>query len=567
MTDDPLRRLTNLPLDWSGGRSNGNGLGLGLNDALTVARGANALGRRMAAAQVRRQVLAAGYDPITADAAAEAVKAGRDPGPILVAADRANAVRRQQADLLANPPPIHGAARWAAAADLATAGLLQANDPGTGPGLLLGRHGADHLYWKGESHLLTVAPTRTGKATMQIIPNLLRYQGSAVVLDPKGELAAATAAWRAKHVGPVYLLNPFDLPPYDLPAAAFNPLDHVRDERDATKLAELIYPRVDDDRHRFFDNEAIGFLSAVILFTAREARPGFDNLGNIRDSVSALDDRFYQLLDGMTAHDLSPSIRNAASNVLTKTSDTSQPRLIDSLAQHLRIWDTPGLRRSTAHSDFDFRQLKDEAATVYLLLPFEELKAYSTYVQLVFGTALDAMLTNPRRPHTPVLFVLDEFLALDANDRFVDALRTHAGAGARLWFFLQDLATLEQKYPTTWKSFLQAECKTFFGTDDPHTAELISRYLGDTTVAYETFNGSTSVAGGGASYSVSDGVQLSGRPLLKPDEVIRLLARPGASEPRPALHFLRGVPPVEATLTPWFKDPLSVERMRETADA
>ena len=82
--------------------------------------------------------------------------------------------------------------------------------------------------------------------------------------------------------------------------------------------------------------------------------------------------------------------------------------------------------------------------------------------------------------------MFDEFLALDPDDRFISALRTHASAGVRLWFFLQDLPTLEQKYPTTWKSFFQAEVKTFFGTDDPHTAELVSNYLGDTTVAYES---------------------------------------------------------------------------------
>lgn len=34
-----------------------------------------------------------------------------------------------------------------------------------------------------------------------IVPNLLRDRGSAVVLDPKGELYEATSAWRAANVG------------------------------------------------------------------------------------------------------------------------------------------------------------------------------------------------------------------------------------------------------------------------------------------------------------------------------------------------------------------------------
>ena len=61
-----------------------------------------------------------------------------------------------------------------------------------------------------------------------------------------------------------------------------------------------------------------------------------------------------------------------------------------------------------------------------------------------------------------------------------------------------------------------------------------------------------SVGGGGASYSISDNVHLTGRKLLNPDEVIRLLATTDAARPRQAVHFLRGVAPVQAELTPWF---------------
>lgn len=249
------------------------------------------------------------------------------------------------------------------------------------------------------------------------------------------------------------------------------------------------------------------------------------------------------------------AIQNTARTVQTKTKDTGQPRLIDSLSQHLRIWDTPGLREATARSDFRFTDLKDRPATVYLVLPFEELRTYSTFVQLMFAAALDAMLANPAIPEIPVLFVLDEFLALEPDERFVNALRTHASAGARLWFFLQDLPTLEQKYPTTWKSFLQVETKTFFGTDDPNTAELISSYLGDTTVAYGVPNTNLGIGGNSASYSISENVQLGGRRLMTPDEVLRFLASTDPRQPRNAIHFLRGVPPVQARLSPWFLDP------------
>src|SRR3546814_5540681 len=60
----------------------------------------------------------------------------------------------------------------------------------------------------GPAHLLTIAPTRTGKGVGTIIPNLLDYPGPVVYIDPKGENARITAHYRARF-GPVHVLDPF----------------------------------------------------------------------------------------------------------------------------------------------------------------------------------------------------------------------------------------------------------------------------------------------------------------------------------------------------------------------
>lgn len=559
MSKDPWGDLTKIKIPPMTGGALPDPNAIGREISSTITTGIQ-WGRWFRAKRAKRELQQAGYDPVTIDTVIAAIKARQEIEGILAAADQATAARAKADELRRNPPPIHGSANWAQASELQAANFLLDHEPDTGPGLYLGRAHGSPVYWQGESHLLTVAPTRTGKGTMQIIPNLLRYQGSAVVLDPKGELALATAKWREENVGPVYVLNPFELEPFGKFTQAFNPLDHVKDAQDAIKLAEMIYPRADDDRQRFFENEAIGFLAGVIEFTAIYAPAGQRNFGAIRDTVSSLDAQFNRFLKQMARDVYPPSIRNAARTALTKTDDVGKPRLIDSISQHLRLWDTPGLRRASERSDFDFKDLKDKPATIYLVLPFDELSTYSTYVQMIFAAALEGMLANPKKPEVPVLFVLDEFLGLEADDRFVSALRTHASAGVRLWFFLQDLPTLEQKYPTTWKSFLQAEVKTFFGTDDPHTAKLISEYLGDQTVAFDLPSSSPSIGGSSASYSISENVQLTGRPLLKSDEVIRALAATDLTKPRTAIHFMRGVPPVRAQISPWFTDTLAQDR-------
>ena len=50
------------------------------------------------------------------------------------------------------------------------------------------------ISYEGDSHICTVAPTRSGKGVNVVIPNLLTYEGSVVVFDLKGELRK-TVAW------------------------------------------------------------------------------------------------------------------------------------------------------------------------------------------------------------------------------------------------------------------------------------------------------------------------------------------------------------------------------------
>jgi type IV secretion system protein VirD4 len=64
--------------------------------------------------------------------------------------------------------------------------------------------------YDGPGHLITVAPTRTGKGRDIIIPALLDWPYSAAVVDPKGELAAVTSEQRGR-IGEVRYVDPYGL--------------------------------------------------------------------------------------------------------------------------------------------------------------------------------------------------------------------------------------------------------------------------------------------------------------------------------------------------------------------
>ena len=122
------------------------------------------------------------------------------------------------------------------------------------------------LALKTDKHVLIMASTRSGKGVTLIIPHLLRYKGSAFVLDPKGENAQRTSRRRAALNGKVHVLDPFGIS--GRPQARFNPLSRFTPENmeaESKALAAALFVVGDRERDHW---TASGqqLLAAVILF-------------------------------------------------------------------------------------------------------------------------------------------------------------------------------------------------------------------------------------------------------------------------------------------------------------
>ena len=94
--------------------------------------------------------------------------------------------------LLINPPAWYGDARWATGLEIGRARLQKKR------GLLLGKKGGKYLINDEPLHTLVAAPTRSGKGVGIVIPNLLSWNGSVVVLDIKKENYQLTAGYRQR---------------------------------------------------------------------------------------------------------------------------------------------------------------------------------------------------------------------------------------------------------------------------------------------------------------------------------------------------------------------------------
>jgi type IV secretion system protein VirD4 len=78
---------------------------------------------------------------------------------------------------------LHGDARFATGGDLAEKGMFKPH----GNGIVVGKFGGKIVRLGGQQFVILAAPTRSGKGVGIVIPNLLDYQESMVVLDIKQE--------------------------------------------------------------------------------------------------------------------------------------------------------------------------------------------------------------------------------------------------------------------------------------------------------------------------------------------------------------------------------------------
>ena len=208
----------------------------------------------------------------------------------------------------------HGSAAFAT--DKQARALL----PADGGGLLVGRalrKPWPMLRYDGEAHLITIAPTRSGKGIGTIIPNLLTANRAILCVDPKGENARITAATR-QGFGPVHVLDPFGVS--GLPSSAFNPMDAIDAKsmdvaEDAATLADALVadpPHQVQDAH--WNEEAKALLTGLILLVATNDDPARRTLNHLRELITLPPDKFYDLLQAMQANEAANGLIARAAN-------------------------------------------------------------------------------------------------------------------------------------------------------------------------------------------------------------------------------------------------------------
>ncbi|MGO7836221.1 type IV secretory system conjugative DNA transfer family protein [Rhizobium johnstonii] len=440
----------------------------------------------------------------------------------------------------------HGSARFAGRREIAP--LTKAEG-----GLLIGRanNSGRLLRYSGPAHLLTMAPTRSGKGVGTIIPNLLTADRSIICIDPKGENAQIAGEAR-ENFGPVHILDPFSIT--GRPTAAFNPMDGFNPAgidvaEDVSTLADALVfdePGLSGDAH--WNEEAKALISGLLLHVLASQPDDRRTLTTLRHLLTMAPAAFQNLLHEMQGTGAINGLVARAANRHLGKSDREASGVLSAAQRHTHFLDSPRMSEVLSRSDFRFADLKADKATVFLVLPPDRLAAYSRWLRLLVAQSLTEMARTAPSPHPsapPVLYLLDEFTALGHLAPIERAMGLMAGYGVQLWPIVQDIHQLRATYRQRAGTFLSnAGVLQVFGVNDHDSARLVSDLLGQETVVFNTAARALDSEKSGLSFAE----QHVGRPLLTPDEVRNL---PASSE----LLFIAGQRPIAATKLRYYADP------------
>lgn len=383
------------------------------------------------------------------------------------------------------------------------------------------------LEYNDAGHLLTIAPTRAGKGASQIVPNLLLYAGSCLVIDIKGENYDLTAKHRKTLFEGSQVLK---FAPFEDDSNRYNPLDFIRVDPDGRPisltfddtrlLAEMLIPNRSGDS--FWDTEARGLLTTILFYVATRYKPGdwdrtmrtvteilFPKL--VATDKSPIDQSIE--LMRREAEETDNEILDALITQFIEHEDKVRAGILSTCRSAMSIWLSDRLKNVTSRSDFRFSDLKRSMCrppdqnpaptTLYVTIPPEFLREYRSVLRMIVGlasvelTRLHDWATPENlavgwwaKPPCPVLFLLDEFPSLGHMAPIEQGVAYLAGYGVQIWTFAQSIGQLKEIYKENWSTFVSnAGASSYFGITDPELCDFLSQQLGKTgeyALRYET---------------------------------------------------------------------------------
>ncbi len=326
-------------------------------------------------------------------------------------------------------------------------------------GLLLGVSPFNQVYsvratperWE-LGNILVDAPTRGGKGLLAIA-QLLTWPHSSVILDIKGELYAATAAYLRKRGHKIMVVDPRGV------GNQYDPLRGKYTERELYAVAKYLL-FTEGERDPIFIERGIKMLTQLFLAGREENRQaGYDKYRLLPYALQLMNVPLNQIAAHLQA--ISPALATKfLSGTYNPEKDYDEKKFLTSSweSADARLYPirSDELLRCFDGSDFTGEEIitSQQPLTVYLRLPESQLLALVPMIRLLFqsliNTCIDTYDNRPGRTAAekgcyPVLFLIDE-AGRAAIPKLYEYAITVVGRQISLWVAIQSIVQLEAIY-------------------------------------------------------------------------------------------------------------------------
>lgn len=486
---------------------------------------------------------------------------------------------------------LHGTAHWADKREIEQASLVARDGPGKGAycgGWKDSATGVIHyLRHNGPEHIITLAPTRSGKGVVIVLPNCLSWEHSLVTNDMKGELWALTAGYRKSLGHRVYKFEPTA----EHDSIGINPLSEIRlgqpeEVGDAQNIASMLVDPDGKGMEDHWSKSAYALLTAMLLhvlykYRATRTASLTDLAFTLTDPTRDVAELFNEMLTNK--HDVAnlhgeggmhPTIAAQARKMLN-TPDDERGSILSTAISYLSLYQDPLVRKNTCRSDIKMSDIMNSEVPVslYLVVNPENKDRMRPLMRLILMQMIRVLVRPSIKfvngqgvmPHKHrMMALLDETPSLGKLDYLQESLAYIAGYGIKMLLIAQDMGQLWTLYGKDETITANCHIRIAYAPNKIETAEWLSKMIGTKT----EFKEEVSVSGKrfamlGDQYSTS--MRETSRPLLTPDETMRLQSAQKdqngqITSPGDMLIFATGFAPIFGTQTLYFLDPTFLAR-------
>ena len=449
-----------------------------------------------------------------------------------------------------------GTARWANTRELRKLGLIRQKPEGVilgqsneAKGVITGSDSFEITRFgelisdNSAYHAIIVGATGSGKGVGVIMPTLLTWGESVMVVDPKGESYDYTAGYRSSF-SEVFYFDPTitaeEAKARHIKPCHINPLDFI--PRTSEAVAEIgnmclsIHP--DQSKEAYWDKiprmmleMLIGHVlikgkkkslpeAASLIMTSEKYETIFENILNSYDDEPVTEDD--------PLFDVSKMVQNNAALFFQMATGQNAEQLVTHISTvkgDLGVYSSSASAEILSYSDFSLDDIMDgeRPISIYMCIPVKQIERITPMFMLIYSLILKSFLGRDQKHKHKLLLLLDEFSQFKKFTTIAEQIPFVRSYGIKIMAFIQSISQLDEYYGHDGAKALldNFQLKVYLKATAPETTEYFERLLGKKTLLMKKTSFSHNRRSQGVeSYSESTSEQ--GRSLLTAEEILNL---------------------------------------------